>query len=71
MNEKANDRDQITIEVMETWPELVNMDRASVILSMPVRTLNTLANKGTVPAVKIGKRWKFPRRKLMAMAGLE
>lgn len=63
--------DHVSIEEMNSWPELLNMQQASLILSTPERTVNTLANEGAIPAVRIGKRWKFSRRKLMRLAGLD
>ena len=60
----------ITLDDMEALPELVSTEQAALILSTPQRTLSKLAAEGAVPAVKVGRRWKFPRRKLMALAGL-
>ncbi len=49
--------------------EVLNLQEASAFLRLRPRTLTTLAARGEVPAVKIGKQWRFRRNALEEMFG--
>lgn len=59
-----------SIEEMETWPELLTIKQASMVLAMPERSVYNLCGAGDLPAVKLGNSWRLNRRRLMALAGL-
>lgn len=38
---------------------LLNLEEAACILGLHPKTLEAMARKGRVPAMKLGKRWRF------------
>ncbi len=44
--------------------EILNIKEVSVYLRIPVSTLYKLIQEGKVPAVKIGKHWRFMKKDL-------
>lgn len=53
-------------------PPLMETREAAQLLGVSIRTLARLAGQGKIPgAVKIGKLWRFNRRKLYDFIGLE
>lgn len=50
---------------------LENAPWVSTTLGIPTRTIYALAAKGELPGVKIGNAWRFPRKKILALAGLD
>ena len=42
-----------------TFESLLNIQEAATILGMHRKTLEGMARNGEVPALKLGKRWKF------------
>lgn len=47
--------------------EILDIKEASELLRVGVRTMYNLAQKGLVPARKIGGRWRFSKSSLMAL----
>lgn len=45
--------------------EVLSTDQAAELLSMHPKTLLRHARKGTIPAARIGRRWKFSKRQLL------
>src|SRR4029079_8951582 len=45
----------------ETW---IGIDDSARYLSVPVRTMYRLAQRGQLPAVKVGRTWRFKRSAL-------
>lgn len=45
-------------------PERVLVEAASVILGVPVRTVQALAARGEIPAAKVGRLWTFSPARL-------
>jgi excisionase family DNA binding protein len=41
------------------FERLLNLREAALVLEMHWKTLEGMARKGRVPALKVGKRWKF------------
>jgi excisionase family DNA binding protein len=46
--------------------EVLSTDEAAELLSMHPKTLLRHAREGAVPAARVGRRWKFSRRQLLA-----
>jgi len=44
--------------------EILNIKEVSEYLKIPVSTLYKLIQNGTVPAVKLGKHWRFMKKDL-------
>ena len=42
-----------------TFEPLLDTDEAAKLLRMHPRTLRTKARQGMIPAVRVGKRWRF------------
>jgi excisionase family DNA binding protein len=47
-----------------TSDDILNIKEVSDYLKIPVSTVYKLAQDGKVPAVKVGKHWRFLRRDL-------
>jgi len=47
--------------------EILNIKEVSDYLKIPVSTVYTLAQDGKVPAIKVGKHWRFLKRDLDEM----
>jgi excisionase family DNA binding protein len=50
---------QSQTDIISGFEPLLNLQEAARLLGMHWKTLEILARKGTVPAVKLGKRWRF------------
>lgn len=50
----------------EMVAERVRAERAAVILGVTVRTVQSLAKRGTIPAARVGGIWTFDETKLRA-----
>jgi excisionase family DNA binding protein len=68
MLENANQNYQPAHENVTEWKEvkshsdfepLLDTEEAAKLLRMHPRTLRTKARRGSVPAVQVGKRWRF------------
>jgi excisionase family DNA binding protein len=44
--------------------EVLNIKEVSIYLKIPVSTLYKLIQEGKVPAVKLGKHWRFMKKDL-------
>jgi excisionase family DNA binding protein len=49
---------------MITRDDILNIKEVSDFLKIPVSTVYKLAQDGKVPAVKVGKHWRFLKRDL-------
>jgi excisionase family DNA binding protein len=47
------------MDIISGFEPLLNLQEAARLLGMHWKTLEILARQGTVPAVKLGKRWRF------------
>lgn len=47
--------------------DVLNTDEAAVLLKMPKATLYWKAGKGEIPHGKVGRRYKFSRKELLAL----
>ena len=47
----------------EAYP-LMTAEEVSTVLRIPNTTLYKLCNEGEIPAAKIGKHWRFDRKKM-------
>lgn len=61
----------LTLDEMRGLPELIGYKEAAAILNICPRQAQRMAANGTLPAVRVASCWRFNRRKVMAMAGLE
>ena len=43
------------------WPEVMNIDRTAEYLGVTPDTLYKHVKEGTIPAFKLGNRWKFKK----------
>jgi excisionase family DNA binding protein len=48
----------------ESFDDWIGIDEAAAYLAIPVRTLYVLAQRGRLPATKVGRTWRFKRSKL-------
>lgn len=71
MNKTQVSSPSLTIEEMRSLPELIGYKEAAAILNICPRQAQRMAASGTLPAVRVASCWRFNRRKLMALAGLE
>lgn len=55
---------------IEALPELTDSRQAAGLLGISWRQVQRMAKAGTIPAVKVGKLWRFPKGKLLAFAGI-
>ena len=46
-------------------PEILDVQGAATLLGVSPRTIYKLAAKGTLPAVKLGREWRFARKRLI------
>jgi len=46
-------------EVPQSFEQLLTLKEAATLLGMHWKTLETLARQSAVPAIKLGKRWRF------------
>ena len=46
--------------------DILDVERATALLGVSARTIYTLARKGTIPATRVGREWRFARRNLIA-----
>ena len=47
-----------------SYSEILNIKEVSAYLKIPVSTIYKLVQDGKVPAVKVGKNWRFMKRDL-------
>ncbi len=47
----------------------LNAEEAAALLHLDVRRVRSLARAGKLPAVRVGRRWLFPRDRLEGMLG--
>jgi len=47
-----------------SYSEILNIKEVSAYLKIPVSTIYKLVQDGKVPAVKVGKHWRFMKRDL-------
>lgn len=47
------------MEASQTFEQLLTLKEAAPLLGMHWKTLEVLARRGEIPAVKLGKRWRF------------
>ena len=45
--------------------EILGVEGAARVLGVSTRTVYTLARKGDIPAMRIGREWRFARRNLV------
>jgi excisionase family DNA binding protein len=45
--------------------EILDIEGAARVLGVSTRTVYTLARKGEIPAMRIGREWRFARRNLV------
>ena len=51
--------EQKHIQSQRDFEPLLDTDEAARLLRMHPRTLRTKARRGSIPAVQVGKRWRF------------
>lgn len=51
--------------------EVLTADEAAALLKTSRDHVSRLARDGSIPATRIGRKWRFTRRALVAMAGGE
>ena len=56
-SEDARDRKQV--QSQRDFEPLLDTEEAARLLRMHPRTLRTKARRGSIPAVQVGKRWRF------------
>jgi len=68
MLEKANEtidlatedvKDRKQVQSQRDFEPLLDTEEAARLLRMHPRTLRTKARRGSIPAVQVGKRWRF------------
>jgi excisionase family DNA binding protein len=52
-------------------PEVLNLDETAALLRVRKRVLSDMANRGEIPARKVGREWRFSRPKLHDWLGTE
>ena len=50
---------QHAMEAPQSFEQFLTLKEAAPLLGMHWKTLETLARQGQVPAIKLGKRWRF------------
>lgn len=56
--------DRFTKQEYDALPEVLTPEQAASILDMTTRRLSELAAAGVVPAVRIGRAWRFSKTRL-------
>jgi excisionase family DNA binding protein len=51
--------DAVQVTQSREFEPLLNLDEAAAVLGMHSKTLERMARNKNVPALKVGKRWKF------------
>ena len=52
-------RDRKRVQSQRDFEPLLDTEEAARLLRMHPRTLRTKARRGSIPAVQVGKRWRF------------
>ena len=52
-------RDRKQVQSQRDFEPLLDTEEAARLLRMHPRTLRTKARRGSIPAVQVGKRWRF------------
>jgi excisionase family DNA binding protein len=52
-------------------PSTINIEQASSIIGLPVRTTYRAAARGQIPCIRIGRRLLVPTKRLLDMLGLD
>ena len=52
-------RDRKQVQSLKNFEPLLDTEEAARLLRMHPRTLRTKARRGSIPAVQVGKRWRF------------
>jgi excisionase family DNA binding protein len=52
-------RDRKQVQSQKDFEPLLDTEEAARLLRMHPRTLRTKARRGSIPAVQVGKRWRF------------
>jgi len=52
-------RDRKQVQSLKDFEPLLDTEEAARLLRMHPRTLRTKARRGSIPAVQVGKRWRF------------
>ncbi len=52
-------RDRKQVKSQKDFEPLLDTEEAARLLRMHPRTLRTKARRGSIPAVQVGKRWRF------------
>lgn len=55
--------------VARMLPEVLTTEEAARLLRLSAYTVRELARKGKIPARKVGKEWRFSRRRLLEWLG--
>ncbi len=59
------------ITTWEKAPVLFDSEYAAILLGLRVQTVRYMARTGELPAVKIGRVWRFEKSALMAKVGIK
>jgi len=54
-----NVKDRKQVQSQRDFEPLIDTEEAARLLRMHPRTLRTKARRGSIPAVQVGKRWRF------------
>ena len=57
--EIENVKDRKQVQSQRDFEPLIDTEEAARLLRMHPRTLRTKARRGSIPAVQVGKRWRF------------
>jgi len=50
---------------VEDYPEIMNVEEVADLLRVSTQTVYNLARSGKLPAVKVGREWRFNREKVL------
>lgn len=62
---------QLTVADLRTLPPILTPMQAAKILGVGREVIYEALQNGTVPAVRVGSRWKIPTARLLSMLGIE
>lgn len=59
------------IEGTKAGRELMDSKEVADLLGISWRQVQRLAKTGAIPALKVGKLWRFPRGRLLSFCGID
>ncbi|MGN0670032.1 MAG: helix-turn-helix domain-containing protein [Oscillospiraceae bacterium] len=55
--------------VWERLPVIMDSETLAIVLGLSAVQVRTLAREGKIPAVRVGKQWRFEKTRIMQFAG--